>query len=1325
MTEIKVIHTQDNLFDLGALTLEERESYFDQIAAENRTVPRHTINNFEILQNEFLTTRSREERPTLKELLLRKVIHISQGFASPFNTIVVPIIPNFNEVLKKGGAFPMRKMRKEITREDAVKVRFDEQIIAVTETGADYLAPSNEEVNIIGIIFNPICMMPEVIKDSKLQPITSIKLSDGVGDRIETGAYTYVEASKSCEDYFTPPDRRADIAGEIVDRATIFMCERNDIMRVLNDIFTYIITHDKYHRESGIFVHAQLDEALNGRKGATALLRGRLSTRNYTIESPKTPVEPRSDILDILETVHNGAFSTAFHGAVLADLDMRGFSNIYYNALARGKDSKVVTDNLSKYKERQGRIAFRAKIIAKLLTERNILNVYLALIEKKFGNTRLVEIEHEISKNPSITVSADNILKLLKPAEKKPIQLEFERRAKYLEEYLNNKCEHVHLYKTFRRARDDEQAQKSYRALKLFFKASTGMIQCNHCKFDIMCPHIREYTELTFADKRYDEIKSALTKYIDRSTSDQYYCKICGELISSLEAFGDVGPPRDPSVSMNEELKQFMWGEIAALTKYLQFGSLINMSQLITAIRDTCYPFIFEIEKQILKSKTNTAEEIKSKKRLFVIIYAFAYMIHLILSNKVRTGALTFKNFKMENSKTLIVDLIRHVLELIILSRNIIIRSIPGMTPNIIKNKLIEAYKSMQTTGSQIIAQTDEAENLLVTLMLDPVYKYLYLMNICDDAISGKKVSKSRSDPVDKLDYIMGAPIARLEKEQDVFSHVHIPKFTQWKVSNFDNIKPMHGFKTSHSGSSVWSTTQSGYNVRSFELFMERVKKRLYMEPMYIDVSAAASAASAASASASASAASATSAASADAMNVNFREPFKVYNEKFEVLRAREELLYQYKHMEDAKIYGRLAGVASRRWYDRGTTLGRVYDEDGKVHNWNIFIVDIGGVQSSVRQSDVAKQIESGAEFHGKILDKKCSVCNVLWSEVDKLDETRIRESLGARYTISNFFRFYENRCPVGALHEFVKSKCAKCGMKLGAHGENEEGIAYYRVHKDVYTRERTEFASDESVTVAPKPVKDVSAFSADYENWSFNFNVVLELAAKVKINHRLLGTLGAIEKQEYADVQSGAFLPPEADQRNDTRIYVLSAHVKNLLTEYNQVKFFHKLLKPSYELSRLIDNSGINKHKLADLGALLPDIFNDYNDRFAYIQRNKKPREIVDFVLQTFCEMCLKIWLDSDKQTEKIRHDFVDYFIKKTLRAEEMVTKPGQFNWSLLYGDKEKETKDTNFSADSEKEAVDVDDDDEVTAPFENNFDVEDCDDEDGNDVRVDDLGL
>jgi predicted DNA-binding protein YlxM (UPF0122 family) len=227
---------------------------------------------------------------------------------------------------------------------------------------------------------------------------------------------------------------------------------------------------------------------------------------------------------------------------------------------------------------------------------------------------------------------------------------------------------------------------------------------------------------------------------------------------------------------------------------------------------------------------------------------------------------------------------------------------------------------------------------------------------------------------------------------------------------------------------------------------------------------------------------------------------------------------------------------------------------------------------------------------------------------------------LNARHVINNFFRFYENRCPKGALHEFGEgTKCSKCNIDNSyiLNSNSKDAMNYYREFKSTYIKERDEFSLAETPTpTKAKPVPDVGKYEKEYANWTFNFNVVLDLANKLKVNHRLISALGSVEKQEYNDIQSGAYIPPEAEMRNDTRIYVVNTHVKNLITEYNQMRFFHRLVKPPMDLSTIIDGSGINKHKIADLHKRLPDIFDDYNARFAYVQRYKKPREIVSFCI-------------------------------------------------------------------------------------------------------------
>jgi hypothetical protein len=1345
MTEIKVILDEGPLSDLSTLNEEERELLFEQLAKDNPDIPKVIFDSFIDMQVESLDINAKLLKPDLKELLLRKVIQLGRNHGSDFNTIVVPIIPTFvavngrrpREVARGGAIPPMRRARpQEVVRKEAlpgsIKVRFDQKIFAMTDDGIDYITPSNEEIEVIGIIINPICSPLQVVNGpDRMKPLTAVEVTPPeINGRIELGNYTYPDASAACDDYFIKPNYSIDIAGETFDSVTRVMFRDLDdkrVLTVLNTIFEYLAGFESHHTsiESAQFVHTQLDVALQGKSLA---LRPNLNSkienikRTREITSVRSKEPAKSDIVSILETLHYGRFSPVYLTALLADIDMRGFSRTYYKASIKGKDDPSVKEQLDVYKARQARNTFQNGIKVKLLDERNKLNAYKIIIEKKLGAKRLAQVEQEIARKPSITVAAKNILDLLSSAERKPVELEFTRREKYLESVLNNKCPHVKLYRQFRLAKTDDRSKKLYGDLKQFFKNPTetnNMITCNNCGFDIVCPHIREFTELDFAGKQYGEIKAKLTKYIDKAVvKDQYYCKICGEMISSLEAFGEISQTRDPASMMNEDLKNFMWGEIAILTKYLKFGTLINVPQLITAIRDACYPYIFEIEKQILKSKTNSAEEIKAKKRLFITIYAFAYMIHLILSNRGRGGAeLSFKNFTPKNSKSAIVDMIKHVLEIIILSRNVIIREIPGITGDIIKNKLIEAYKSMQSAGAQVITYSGEAEDLLTTLMLDPVYKYLYTINILDDILSGRKPSKSKFDIVDRVDEIMGEPVAKLERANDIFARIKLPKLdNRWNLKAFDDLKPMVHGRAIINGKSIYAEAYRGYAARSFEVFSETLKKRLYNESMYIDVSVGGKGDPNAP------------------MDVRFRPPHEKHHAEFLKLQEKEIMLMKYRQMEAAKNWTWLQGKNSRRWTRPPVTLGRLFDEDGNTHVWNIYIVEKTAdgklTRVEIKTADIAKSTEAGTKFTDTITDKKCSGCGVLWSQADTLDEAKIQESLDARHSISNFFRFYENRCPKGGLHDFGEGdKCSKCliGSSYILNPTAKESLNYYREFRNVYTREREEFAIGEIalVSVPAKPVPDVSKYDTDYSKWTFNFNLILDLANKLKINHRLISAFGAVEKQEYAEVQSGVYIPPEAEYRYDTRVYVVDTHVKNLITEYNQVKFFHRLTKPPMDLSALIDNSGINKHKIADLNKKLPDIYNDYNGRFAYMQKYKKPREVVSFCIETFCEMCLKIWNDTDKETEKLRHDFVSYLVKKILRAEELLSKPGHFSWALLYGEKEvreKESYDSNTAQDLEgetdREYEDTEEHEEdfgdTSKPFDPGFDTEEAYDPD-----------
>ena len=1316
MTDIKVI-LESGRVNVHSLSQEERDVLFDQLSLENDAIPKSTFDNFSDMVTESIRQELMANKPELKELLLRRII--TMGSRGQLNTLVVPIIQS----LKTGGrdtvghrdtvdrrdisgGATIRKFKPiavhTITSPDAINVRFDTRVLAVTIDGLEYIAPPNEELGIIGVVVNPRCAIAKTLgANGKLVKLQSTRAYiNTIADRLLIGNYEYIDASHACDGYFKTLDDKT--------QSRIYMF--SDGVEILDTLFSYLHTWQAFitSQAAAQYIHAQLENITDRVDSSTRTSISKLAKLFAHARVVKIPVEKpsvdKTPLMKLLESIANISFDTRYNSWI-ADMYGRGFAIAYTRSILKGIDHPSTLEQIDIYKSRKQRIDFQIRVRDKLLNDKNTLSIYRVIIEKKLGAARANQIEQKAPQ----TLPA--LLLLLKPAEVKTVEMEFTRRDKYITAWMNNKCAHVKVYRGFRNSFSNEHANTKFNELKKFFKptsARDSMIQCNVCGFDIICPHIRELTELELMGKNYSDIKAKLTKYIDSAhVKDQYYCKICGELISSLEAFGDVSGVVT-ATHMDEELKNFIWGEVAITMKYLKFAAMVNVSSLITATRDAIYPFIFEIEKQILKSKTNTVDEIKAKKRLFITIYTFAYLLRVVAKHR----NVEFKGFKARGKNPLI-DLIKFVIDLISVSRNIIIREIPGMTIDIIKNKLIEAYKSLQEATTTVITH-GQTEDLVNSLMLDPVYKYLYTMTILDEILHGKTPKRGRMDMVDRIDSIMGESIPKLEKSTDVFKYANVPKFT-WNRG--DKLKKLVGAVRSLE---KYNDGLKYYTVRSFELFMSALRRRLYIEPMYIDVS---------------------SDRKTMMIDARFRDPHEKYMHEFQELHASEIILLKYRDMYYAKNFTTFSKGGSRRYIHQTTKLGRVYDENGISHSWGIYIY-VDGAPVEVKTSEIIAMTESGKQFKHKIIDKKCLRCGVKWSDVDKLDDTKIRAALDIRYSLGNFYRFYENRCPIGGLHEYANvaagagaPTCKKCGY-VGT----DISIDFYNKHASAYARERDEFAiKDIASTYVNKPPADLSRYKDDYATWTPNFNTILELANAVKINHRLLSALGAVEKIEYVDVTNGNYIPPEAENRNDTRIYVLVTHVKNLFTEWNQIRFFHRLIRPPADLSALIDSSGINKHKLNELGKKLPDIYDEFNTRFAYVQRNKKPREIVAFCIETFCLLCLKLWNEPGvPETEKLRRGFVDYFVKKVLRGEEMLTKPGYFSWSLLYGEKEVKTKesfDSNY-ADSVERAPN-DDADEIENFGETNepltldaIDVEadpdaEPDDDPSNEIRVEGYGL
>lgn len=801
--------------------------------------------------------------------------------------------------------------------------------------------------------------------------------------------------------------------------------------------------------------------------------------------------------------------------------------------------------------------------------------------------------------------------------------------------------------------------------------SATAFVKCSQCGFDLLCPHVIALTRLEFS--RFGGVSAAeeravMTPFIERE-SVLGQCKICGEVISAYGSFeSDDDLASEKADYRDNELRQFIWGEVAMLMRNVQFSALVNTPRIISKIRDSIYPFVLAVQKQVRKSKTSSAEEVRAKERVFIAFYALASIARLILTSAAGGGVqANFKGFQVKDRKKAAAEVIRKAIDIFAEVHNITRRSVPGLTLDVAKNKIVEAFRALDSPA--VLEERASPRGLLRRLERDPVFEYIREIWLYAGQRRAGGPLKKQPTPTDMLGL---DNTQALERADNAFADAAFPpgfesEFERykaaaetlaadpWKYVGLRTAgKTGGGSGKGHAQKSRQKANKSGpeaanssvdesalRNARewiigaSFGLFLRRVKMpRLRTDKDYVDA-----------------------AVQLDIDSDNVRAVEAGAREVELVRTAKNMGSFPWRH-------------STRRRTKLTVSLGRIFDEDGFPHRWEA---------RPVPPLDVALGILSAGSATHKTT---CAVCGVTPEKAPELDQQRIRSALAFRHELAGFSSFYENRCPEGELHEIVAGACTKCGLEPGARAASTSGgpvEQYYQKYKRKYAQELAEGVQAEAPPVAA-PAADKNTAVAVTEaylvggvplaRWAYNFNIFLDLAAKLKINHRLLTGLGAFERQEYDAVLNGTFLPPEVHTRDSTRIYKLVAHARYFIAEYGKLRALHKSHRPAPYFLDMLDQVGVSRHNLEMLEEKLPPIRINLDATVATARTALKPRELVEYFSQLFCELCVRIW--GQEELPELCRAFVERTVRHVLREEEVLTAPGKFNWAIIFGTRE-----------------------------------------------------
>lgn len=1288
--QIEVIVPDRQVLDLNAMSETEREVIFDELMVGlGQSVGILHLDSFRLSQ-ETIAKRTLSTT-TIPEIVLRNAVELASQVADLTRwQILVMKVPGFyaDKTLARapatrakpvsgqhevtGGVVSLmskglKKALKDIYRSDtadpnALRVRFSHHIPAKTAdaTPQPYTIPEMVEQPILGVF---------LIYPGGLN-IHVPQNSPSVDDLTKSGAYNYSLL------YYR----------QQVRKPTLMTVSPRDIAAI------------------NTWCGGVLDSALSAAAVSRALhaYRPKPTTATAPPRSALTFATPLSKML-------SGLFQQAIPDSPLyaysQAFPLRGGDSVL-SAYARGFDDPATKQLVAGYRNLSSveQLESSIRLSSNVARYRNALFRWVA--SKILDSKRFAVIVTDANR------AAESLEQHVTASELKIISSEIKRREQLMKSLHENKCPHVKLLAKFRTQNFDYQSKIMFTdLLKMTVpvkstKASTpAMLTCKQCGWDILCPHVVELANLLYSNQTTTVIKEALTKYIDTAISNWYYCKVCGEAISEADAFSDTLSAAEASTlnNISDDLRKSMYSETSYALRQFTIGPLVPTNKLILSCISIIHEYVQEVERQLYKSKVNTADDLKNKRTLFITIYAYAFLTFVSLSSRGRKDAPQITIRGLEKSAKP-ADYVKQAIRLIISTKNIVLNKIPAATNEFLKDKFLEAYKNVSNKSAQIsISKAHDPESTAAKLLLDPIFWYGYYVY---------RVREGKADqqnPLKSATRVVGFDISGTRPHQ-LYAKLYQPASVTSSVDSLYALKSAATVKYRLLSRKEYNALSGGLTYAGYIVWTSRISSGLSKIPVSVETD--------------------------------------THPEHLKYIKAAARVV-----TSEITLRGYLATTYARNpirpavdpkhileYIPHELPIGMFYDETGLPHAWTIFVYS-GGVETAPSKA-------STLDVSGGPIDKKCSECGVKMSETASLDASKINSAVIQSDTIGSILKWYLYRCPKGDSHEFGKGTvCSKCQLDLEwataydfgcpKGGQHDFAVkrdkfvcrscdydfhSVYNVAKMKlasayalgYSSQYTQESSVVSTVPSEPPAKfEIGDFADQYETYAFNYNVLLELSQVASVNVNLISVIGATGGVDYSTVLNGTYVPEEPYHRDSTRIYRVHTYTSNGLMEYNQLRFASSFVKMPAGVAEVL--TGVPRDLVEKLRDLLPDAAEGYRERFEWFRKNKKPREILDFAIEQFATRLLLIARDKTPQTAALRLAFVKRVLGNVIKEDRLLSRAGDFNWALIRDGDIKESEGYNENLDPEfNDKADDDDKEEgedvvdTSQPFRNGYDID-----------------
>ena len=245
-----------------------------------------------------------------------------------------------------------------------------------------------------------------------------------------------------------------------------------------------------------------------------------------------------------------------------------------------------------------------------------------------------------------------------------------------------------------------------------------------------------------------------------------------------------------------------------------------------------------------------------------------------------------------------------------------------------------------------------------------------------------------------------------------------------------------------------------------------------------------------------------------------------------------------------------------------------------------------------------------------------------------------------------------------------------------------KDAYAFYNKYKDEYNKLQIQYTShiDNNTTTHESIMFNKSDFD-NIDKWKFSYNKLSELSILMNIDIKIIETLGYTEGADMAIVLNTENYFEEITSNNSPVIQNLKAIIILVITLFNQFRYSKKI--HGHIQSNKQDNCILDKFKDKENFINYSDYFinnehvnhilNRFNTNLNIIIKSRKPKDIVAFQIETFCNILLQIAKIEDIKYEwvnKLAYDVSKYILTNVLESENMMTKSKNLNLKAYVND-------------------------------------------------------